>query len=70
MNYNFEKLVTYSTAKPKRDHSYILSNKKIKKDFLWRDKISTDEGITRCINWVENNLSLFSKQDQSYQHKK
>lgn len=70
MNYNFDKLVTYSTAKPKRDHSYILSNKKIKKDFLWKDKISTDEGINRCINWVESNLSLFSKQDQSYQHKK
>ena len=70
MNYNFDNLVTYSTNKPGRDKSYYLSNKKIKRDFNWRAKISIDKGIGRSIKWIENNLDFFSKLDQNYYHKK
>ena len=70
MNYNFNNLVTYSTKKPGRDKSYYLSNKKIRKDFNWKDQISIEKGIDRSMAWIKKNLKSFSKIDQNYQHKK
>ena len=70
MNYNFDNLVTYSTKKPGRDKSYYLSNKKIRKDFNWKDQISIEKGIDRSMAWIKKNLKSFSKIDQNYQHKK
>ena len=70
MQYDFNKLVKYSTKKPGRDKSYILSNAKIKKQFNWRDEITIDQGINRSIKWIKTNLNSFSKLDQNYQHKK
>jgi len=70
MNYNFDKLVTYSPERLGKDKSYILSSKKIKSNFNWQTKISINDGIDRCINWVKKNLNFFSKLDEVYNHKK
>ena len=70
MNYNFSKLVKISPERPGKDKFYILSNKKLKKDLKWNSKITLDEGINRCIDWIKKDLKLFSKLDENYIHKK
>ena len=70
MNYNFSKLVKISPERPGKDKFYILSNKKLKKDLKWNSKITLDEGINRCIDWIKKDLNSFSKLDENYIHKK
>ncbi len=33
-------------------------------------KITLDEGINRCIDWIKKDLNSFSKSDENYIHKK
>ena len=70
MQYNFKDLVKNSNERKGKDKYYYLSNKKIKKELNWEEKINLDEGIIRTISWVRNNLSLFNKSDEKYIHKK
>ena len=70
MKYNFSKLVKISPERPGKDKFYILANKKLKKDLKWNSKITLDEGINRCIDWIKKDLKLFSKSDKNYIHKK
>ena len=70
MKYNFSKLVKISPERPGKDKFYILANKKLKKDLKWNSKITLDEGINRCIDWIKKDLKLFSKSDENYIHKK
>jgi len=70
MNYSFSKLIKISPERPGKDKFYILSNKKLKKDLKWNSKITLDEGINRCIDWIKKDLNSFSKLDENYIHKK
>ena len=70
MDYNFEKLVVHSQERPGKDKYYILSSKKIRNNFNWKEEISINDGIDRCIGWVKKNLKSFSKLDEIYSHKK
>ena len=70
MNYNFNDLVKMSPERPGKDKFYILSNKKLKNDFNWKAKISINNGIDKCINWIIKDFKSFSKYDEEYVHKK
>ena len=70
MNYNFNDLVKMSPERPGKDKFYILSNKKLKNDFNWKAKISINNGIDKCINWIIKDFKFFSKYDEEYVHKK
>ena len=70
MNYKFHNLVKISTERKGKDKYYYLSSKKIKRELKWRQKISLDRGLNRCIDWLENNKKFFNKTDLNYQHKK
>ena len=58
MNYNFSDLVTLIPERRGKDKYYVLSNKKLRKQFGWRAKISLDKGIDRCIDWIKKDLVL------------
>ena len=70
MNYNFNNLVEISPERPGKDKFYILSNKKLKNNFNWQPKISINDGINKCIDWIKKDLKSFSKNDNEYVHKK
>ena len=70
MNYNFNNLVKISPERPGKDKFYILSNKKLKNNFNWQPKISINDGINKCIDWIKKDLKSFSKNDNEYVHKK
>ena len=70
MNYNFNNLVKISPERPGKDKFYILSNKKLKNNFNWEPKISINDGIDKCINWIKKDYKKFTKSDCEYIHKK
>ena len=70
MNYKFNNLVKISPERPGKDKFYILSNKKLKNSFNWEPKISINDGINKCIDWIKKDLKSFSKIDNKYVHKK
>ena len=70
MNYKFDDLVKISPERPGKDKFYILSNKKLKNNFNWEPKISINDGINKCIDWIKKDLKSFSKNDNEYVHKK
>ena len=52
MNFKFEKLANKSKERKGKDKYYFLSSKKIKKELKWKQKISLDTGLDRCITWI------------------
>ena len=70
MDFKFEKLINRSKERKGKDKYYFLSSKKIKKELNWRQNISLDSGIDRCIKWIKKNKKFFSNSDLKYQHKK
>ena len=70
MNYNFNNLVKISPERPGKDKFYILSNNKLKNNFNWEPKISINDGIDKCINWIKKDYKKFTKSDCEYIHKK
>jgi dTDP-glucose 4,6-dehydratase len=70
MNYNFNKLVKFSNERKGKDKTYSLSSKKIRTKLKWKQKITLDKGLDRCIGWIKTNLKDFSDKDLEYTHKR
>ena len=70
MNYEFSKLVKIGPERLGKDKFYILSNKKLRSQLKWRPKITLNNGLDRCINWIKKDLYSFSKKDENYIHKR
>ena len=70
MNYNFKSLVKFSNERKGKDKTYILSSKKIQTQLKWKQKITLDKGLTRCIEWLKKNVNSFNNKDLEYKHKK
>jgi dTDP-glucose 4,6-dehydratase len=70
MNYNFLDLVMPSSDRKGKDKSYSLSSKKLLNQFNWKPRISLDEGLNKCIKWINDNINSFDNSDKFYFHKK
>lgn len=70
MNYQFKDLIRNSSERKGKDKYYSLSSAKIKKQLNWQQKISLDNGIEKCINWIKKNKNYYKKNDLVYVHKK
>ncbi len=70
MGYNYPKLVIIGPERLGKDKFYKISSSKLTKELKWKPKISLNEGINRCIDWIKRDLKLFSIKDENYIHKK
>jgi dTDP-glucose 4,6-dehydratase len=52
-----------------KDAAYMLDSTKLRQTLAWRDRISLDEGIGQCIDWVRRNLDVLKQQPLDYVHK-
>jgi len=52
-----------------KDAAYMLDSTKLREALGWRDRISLDEGIGQCIDWVRKNLGVLKQQPFDYVHK-
>lgn len=52
-----------------QDAEYIINSNKARKEFGWFPKISLDDGLQQCIDWVNNNWDIIKRQSLEYIHK-
>ena len=52
-----------------KDAAYMLDSTKLRESLGWRDRVSLDEGIGQCIDWVRKNLEVLKQQPLDYVHK-
>jgi len=52
-----ESLITLVDDRPGNDLRYSISAEKIKRELGWQPRVSFEQGISRTIQWYQNNLS-------------
>jgi dTDP-glucose 4,6-dehydratase len=52
-----------------KDQAYLLDSTKIRTQLGWRDTVSLDEGLARCIRWVNAHLDELRTLPAQYIHK-
>lgn len=52
-----------------KDAAYMLDSAKVRETLGWRDRISLEDGLDRCIGWVKTNLEELKRQPFDYVHK-
>lgn len=52
-----------------KDSAYHLESTKLRTEHNWKDRISLDQGLDECIEWVQRNLDILKNQPFDYQHK-
>ncbi len=52
-----------------KDAAYQLDSTKLRRELGWQDKVSLDQGLDQCINWVKANFEALKSQPFEYIHK-
>ena len=52
-----------------KDAAYQLDSTKLRRELGWMDKVSLDQGLDQCIDWVKENLEVLKNQPFDYSHK-
>ncbi|MBI1175214.1 MAG: NAD-dependent epimerase/dehydratase family protein [Sideroxydans sp.] len=52
-----------------KDAAYMLDSSKIRQSLGWKDRVSLDEGLDDCIEWVKSNLDDLKNEPWDYVHK-
>jgi dTDP-glucose 4,6-dehydratase len=66
---NFEDAVEFVGERLGKDSAYHLSSTKLRNELGWQDRISLDQGLDECIDWVKYNFDILKGQPYDYQHK-
>ncbi len=69
MGVAFEDAVEIVDDRPGKDAAYLLDSTKARTELGWIDKVSLDEGINECIQWVDRDFEEILRQPQDYIHK-
>lgn len=69
MNVEFNDTVEISKERLGKDASYQLNSNKLRSQLNWKESISLEQGISGCIQWVENNIKDLNLAPQNYEHK-
>ena len=67
---DFEALVTEAPDRPGKDDTYMLDSSRLKQELKWSPSISLESGLIDTLNWVDQNLEVLAKADESYVHQK
>ena len=69
MGVSFEEHVEIVGERMGKDAAYQLDSTKLRQELGWQDKISLNQGIDECIQWVTDNISVLKEQPFDYIHK-
>jgi dTDP-glucose 4,6-dehydratase len=69
LNVPFEQTCEITGDRLGKDAAYLLDTQKIRSELQWQDSISLEDGLTKTINWVKNNLDTLKMQPHDYIHK-
>jgi len=53
-----------------KDAAYQLDSTKLRDELNWHDKVSLDQGLDHCIDWVQRNFDALKDQPFDYIHKR
>ena len=70
LDVSFEENVEVVGERLGKDEAYKLDSQKIRKELLWDDKVSLEQGVEEAIGWVDKYLPVLIKQPSKYIHKK
>ncbi len=70
MNVSLEDHVVMGEERLGKDATYHLDSSKIRKTLGWKDRISLEQGLEECIEWVERHFEKLKDQNYDYIHKK
>ena len=65
----FEDSVDIVDERLGKDAAYTLDSTKLRQALGWRDRITLEEGLDQCIEWVKANLDTLKHQPFDYIHK-
>ncbi len=66
---DFNEAVEITEERLGQDAAYIINSDKAKKELQWEPKISLDEGLQSCIDWVNENWEIIANEPTDYVHK-
>jgi len=69
LDVDFNEICDVVDDRPGKDAAYLLDASKLRTTLDWKDSISLEDGISRTVGWVKNNLATLSTQPTSYVHK-
>lgn len=52
-----------------KDAAYQLDSTKLRSELGWQDRISLDQGLDQCIDWVKKHFDVLKSQPYDYIHK-
>jgi len=67
---DFNEAVEIVEERPGQDSEYILSSEKARNELDWRPTTNMDEGLEKCIKWVNENWEIIQFMPFEYIHKK
>ncbi len=65
----FDECVEVVGERMGKDSAYHLGSEKLRTELGWHDRISLDQGIDECIQWVRANIDALKHQPLNYIHK-
>ena len=68
MGVNFSEVTQAVEERPGQDAAYVINSEKAKQEFGWKPKITIDEGLRECVDWVNENWNIIKKQPLLYNH--
>lgn len=69
MSVAFDDVVEIVGERLGKDAAYMLDSRKLRTTLGWQDRISLDQGLDDCIDWVDRNLTVLREQPFDYIHK-
>ena len=69
MDVSFEGCVEVVGERLGKDAAYMLNSDLVRQKLGWTDKISLEDGVMQCIDWVDQNIDELKKQSLDYVHK-
>lgn len=69
MGVEFSDAVEIVDDRPGKDAAYLLDSTRARRDLGWTDRVSLDEGIDECIEWMNRDIEEILRQPRDYVHK-
>lgn len=69
MGATFEKATKTVGERLGQDAAYVIDSSKARKEFGWEPKITIDDGIDKCIKWINDNWDTIESLPLEYEHK-
>jgi dTDP-glucose 4,6-dehydratase len=66
---DFQEVVEIVEERPGQDSEYILNSQKARTELEWKPLIELDQGLDRCIDWINKNWEEIKKLPLEYAHK-